>query len=150
MTEYTNFVKDFAERSRSNLMRLEAKERRGGKYYEVTQLINSLLGMLVFIQEDESLPNVRVECIQDFPSITTTVGAQKGKLRSLIKALRDAVAHGQIKDFSEDDKTIAGFTFWTTSTRGKKPRAPVWKVALTLENIRWIANYLTNRISDES
>ena len=43
MSKYTDFVKDFAERSRLNLKRLEAKERRGGEFYEVTQLINSLL-----------------------------------------------------------------------------------------------------------
>lgn len=150
MGVYTEFVRDFAKRSRENLEHVEAEKRHGGEFHEVTQLINSLLGMLVFIQEEESLPNVRVECIQDFPSITTIDGDQKGELRMLIKALRDAVAHGQIKELSEDGETIAGFTFWTTQTRVEKPRPVVWKVALTLENIRWIANYLTNRISDES
>ncbi len=74
MSNYTDFVKDFAERSRLNLERLEANERCGGQFYEVTQLINSLLGMLVFIQEDEKLPNTSVESIQGFPNFKPILG----------------------------------------------------------------------------
>ena len=151
MTEYTNFVKDFAERSRSNLMRLEAKERRGGKYYEVTQLINSLLGMLVFIHEEELLRNTRLDGIPGFPNVKPVVGKRKTKLSDLVEALRDAVCHRQIEqDTTGGSETITGFTFWKTRSRGKKPRPPIWKAKYSLDEIRWIAVYLTELITDES
>ncbi len=127
MSYYTNFVKDFAERSRSNLERLEADERRGGEYHEVTQLINSLLGMLVFLHEDEILSNPRLESIQGFPNVKPTVGNRKTSLSDLIKALRNAVCHRQIEQTATaDGKTITGFTFWTTPSRGEKPRRRTW------------------------
>lgn len=148
MTEYTNFVKDFAERSRLNLMGLEAKERRGGEFYEVTQLINSLLGMLVFIHEDDIPPNTRIESIQGFPNVKPIVGERKTRLSDLVEALRNAVCHGQIKQAATgDSKTITGFTFWTTPSRGKKPRPKTWKAKYSLAEIRWNAVYLTELIS---
>ena len=151
MSEYTEFVKEFAERSRSNLERLEAKKRRGEKYYEVTQLINSLLGMLVFIHEDDIPTKTRLESIQGFPNITPIVGKRKTRLSDLIESLRDAVCHGQIEqDATGDGETITGFTFWKTRSRGKKPRPPIWKAKYSLDEIRWIAVYLTELITDES
>ena len=149
MTEYTNFVKDFAERSRLNLMGLEAKERCGGEFYEVTQLINSLLGMLVFIHENDIPPNTRIESIQGFPNVTPIVGKRKTRLSDLIEALRDAVCHGQIEqDATGDGETITGFTFWKTRSRGKKPRPAIWKAKYSLDEIRFIANYLTELITE--
>ena len=151
MSNYTDFVKDFAERSRLNLEGLEANERRGGEIYEVTQLINSLLGMLVFIHEDELLPNTRLDGIPGFPNVKPIVGKRKTKLSDLVETLRNAVCHRQIEQAATGDgRTITGFSFWTTRSRGKKPRPTIWKAKYSLAEIRCIANHLTELITDES
>lgn len=149
MSYYTEFVREFAERSRSNLERIEAKKHRGEKYYEVTQLINSLLGMLVFIHEDEILSNKRLVCIPGFPDVKPIVGKRKTRLSDLVEALRNAVCHGQIKQAATgDSKTITGFTFWTTPSRGEKPRRRTWEAKYSLAEIRFIAIYLTKLIPE--
>lgn len=58
--EYSDVVKDFAERTLVNLRQIESLSESGYEAYEVTQLINSLLGLLIFPKErfHESIPEI--------------------------------------------------------------------------------------------
>lgn len=60
--EYQNVVKDFARRTRQNLdlLRNIQKQHPELEIYEVTQLVNSMLGLLVFPQQ---------QYIRDVPAI---------------------------------------------------------------------------------
>lgn len=49
--DYKNVIEDFADRTRTNLALVERYAANGGEAYEVTQLINSLLGLLVSPRE---------------------------------------------------------------------------------------------------
>lgn len=49
--DYEDLVADFAERTRSNLDVLQKAQASGERVYEVTALVNSLLGLLVFPQQ---------------------------------------------------------------------------------------------------
>ncbi len=51
--EYKNLVRDFADRTLMNLEWIEtaAKHKSDTEVFEVTQLINSMLGLLVFPQQ---------------------------------------------------------------------------------------------------
>ena len=48
---YESVIRDFAERTRKNLRAIEDLQAKGGEAYEVTQLVNSMLGLLVFPRE---------------------------------------------------------------------------------------------------
>ena len=62
-----NLVRDFAQRTKANLRFIQraAKEKKGQDsesiVYEVTQLINSMLGLLAFERNcfHDSIPNTR-------------------------------------------------------------------------------------------
>ena len=43
---YESVIRDFAERTRKNLGIIEGLHAEGGEGYEVTQLVNSMLGLL--------------------------------------------------------------------------------------------------------
>ena len=49
---YEDVVADFAQRTRTNLRALERLRAQGHEVFEVTQLINSMLGLLVFPREE--------------------------------------------------------------------------------------------------
>src|SRR5215471_14830313 len=74
--EYTNFIIDFVERTRCNLEHIEERARCGDDddVYPVTQLWNSLLGLIVVLHEDheQRLPATPMTELyaQGWPDIT--------------------------------------------------------------------------------
>lgn len=51
MEYHERFIIDFAKRTRANLEFIEQAKPSGDQVFEVTQLVNSLLGLLVFSRE---------------------------------------------------------------------------------------------------
>ena len=49
--QYQDLVRDFARRTRTNLEFIRHARNHGESVYEVTQLVNSMLGLLVFPQQ---------------------------------------------------------------------------------------------------
>lgn len=49
---YEDVVADFAKRTSKNLEALEGIQGQGEEVFEVTQLINSMLGLLIFPREE--------------------------------------------------------------------------------------------------
>jgi HEPN pEK499 p136 len=49
---YESVIRDFAERTRKNLRTINDLKAKGVEVYEVTQLVNSMLGLLVFPREN--------------------------------------------------------------------------------------------------
>ena len=49
---YKDLVKDFAERTRINLALIQAEAKAGKDAYEVTQLMNSMLGLFLFPEQE--------------------------------------------------------------------------------------------------
>ena len=64
MSMYHEFTKDFVERTLENLKYIEEAEKEGRSTYEVTQLINSFLGLIVFPQEQDEEKIRKVEIDQ--------------------------------------------------------------------------------------
>ena len=78
MQYHEQFIIDFAKRTRANLEFIEAAEKDGQSVFEVTQLANSLLGLLIFPKERymDSIPNTPLaELVSNgWPDIKTTYG----------------------------------------------------------------------------
>ena len=142
--EYSNLVKDFAQRTRQNLELLKTLQRQHPdlEIYEVTQLINSMLGLLVFPQQRyvRNIPRVPLDELarQGWP-IPRVKGdyPQVSDLNQLVRYLRNAVAHFNIEFISDNGRQIQGIVVWN-----KNPREGGidWKAELTLSEIETITD----------
>jgi hypothetical protein len=63
---YQNLIHDFATRTRANLETLK-RPQAGAPAYEVTQLVNSLLGLLVFPQQKfvDDIPKTEISKLEE-------------------------------------------------------------------------------------
>lgn len=148
---YHNVVQDFAQRTRQNLEFVEthARQNPDATLFEVTQLINSLLGLLVFPQQRfyRSIPEIPLSQLSNegWPSISTLVGTSScNNLRDLMRYLRNAVAHFQIK-FIADETTnqITGLELWNIRRNEEN-----WRIQLTIEELRSITYLFLDLIEE--
>ena len=135
--EYQNLVKDFAIRTNRNLttLRYLQAERPDLVIYEVTQLVNSLLGLLIFPQQRyiASIPEIPLGelAAQGWP-IPKVIGnfPQAENLRELIRYLRNAIAHFNIEFTIDEYEHLNGLRVWNIN-RGQT----TWKAKISLPEI---------------
>jgi len=143
--EIDNLVLDFAHRTRKNLEFIEA--HRGdadSQVYEFTQLINSLLGLLVFPKENffRSIPETPLSELvaAGWPDIKPVQGCLKeDNLRQLVRTLRNGIAHFNLEFTTNAQNELSGVRIWNTrwndSTRKLES---TWKAELTTEELKTI------------
>lgn len=108
--------------------------------YEVTALINSMLGLLVFPQQRfiETIPETPLEELsrQGWP-IPLVVGdyPQVPNLRQLVRYLRNAISHFNIEFFTDDTGHIAGLYVWNIDKK-----VTTWKAKLSVSDLDAIAH----------
>jgi len=139
MEYHEEVVIDFARRTRANLEVIEKSANQGESVYEVTQLANSLLGLLVFPREHymRSIPNTPLPELvnQGWPEVHTTHGQlPQNTLQQLMRMLRNSVAHCNVEFIVADDRQITGIKVWNTKGREK-----TWESELTIKDLRTIA-----------
>ena len=149
---YHDIVKDFAKRTKKNLdlMRRLQQENPELEIYEVTQLMNSLLGLLVFPQQRyiKNIPHTPLDYLaaEGWP-IPQVVGQfpQVKDLNQLIRYLRNAVAHFNIEFLADGQGQISGLRVWN-QWRGKI----TWRAELSLAEIEELVNRFFALILDET
>jgi hypothetical protein len=104
-----NEVLRFAARTRENLDCIERAFKGKASGHVVTQLVSSLLGLIVFPHEkrfDASLKEIRLDRLaaEGWPRWEILKGKCE-TLGSLVHKLRNAVAHGRLR-FSSDSRQI--------------------------------------------
>ena len=130
--EYTDLVKDFVSRTRANLEFIRNQDK-SSDVYEVTQLINSMLGLLVFPQQ-KYINEIPETPLQELEKEGWPMPKMVGKfppapnLRQLIRYLRNAISHFNMRFLSDSNGEISGIKMWNEN-RGKI----TWKAELTLE-----------------
>jgi hypothetical protein len=101
----------FGQRTRKNLEYLKNVSNNNQEVHIVTHLANSLLGLIVFPWEQnfvEHIEKIQLDELQrkGWPQFKITKGKKKCKtLGSLIRHIRNVVAHGRIR-FSSDSPDI--------------------------------------------
>ena len=138
---YQNLVEDFARRTRDNLRQIQSLKDAGESVYEVTALINSMLGLLIFPQQKfiDSIPELPLgtleangwpipTVIENFPQVTN--------LRQLVRHLRNAISHFNIEFVSDQMNQIVGLKVWNVDPRSKRT---TWKAELSLAQLDEIA-----------
>jgi hypothetical protein len=151
--EYQNLVRDFAHRTHENLdtLRNFQKAQPDIQVYEVTQLINSMLGLLVFPQQRyfKNIPETALNelVIQGWP-IPKIEGnyPQVKNLRKLVGYLRNAITHCNIEFLSDDGVQISGLRVWNTGSRNDKT---TWKASLTIADIEKITDNFIQLLLEE-
>lgn len=136
MSEYKDFVKDFACRTYKNLEFIEkTQEARYEELYEFTQLINSLLGLLVIPQqrENDRIDNnfVEAETLEHLRSSIERDDYNRREFKDIIRHMRNAVAHGSVQ-IVPNDGTITGIIFTDNSDHNKKQ----FRIILTCKVLR--------------
>jgi hypothetical protein len=144
---YENLVADFADRTRSNLEVLKRAQASGERVYEVTALVNSLLGLLVFPQQRfvDSIPETPLGDLraQGWP-VPTIEGdfEQARNLRELIRYLRNAVAHFNLKFEPDQNGSINRVVVWN-----QRNGRTNWRATLTVVELTGIVERFTEVLS---
>lgn len=106
MTKYNeqNFLKDFIKRTLINLEYIQQAEKQGKEVYEVTQLVNSCLGLIVFLQQygdglisDADICPSLLKDLQNSITKNTYKGKRKEQnFNNILYHLRNAISHGKL------------------------------------------------------
>ena len=152
MTESRNTVFDFFDRTLRNLERVEECNVVDEKsFFEVTQLINSCLGVIVFPSESkahlwEDLP--AEELIKDLLSPRILYGKQEFKNGAvLIKLLRNSIAHNNLY-FENRNNSIVGLYAWNLP--GPKAHKPDWVIYISIEDLRTLLKRFVEKVTKNS
>jgi len=147
---YEDVVRDFAHRTKRNLAFIENHvDDPEADVYEVTQLINSMLGLLVFPQQKyiDRIPRTPLNDLvkEGWPRIRTTYGRlREDTLYQLIRNLRNAISHYNIK-FRGGPGHITGITIWNNDRRGNK----TWESQISLPHLKQITERFIEMLETE-
>lgn len=138
-----------SERTKANLQYIEkAYAWKEPNVYNATQLINSLLGMVVFLKEAELVPDIRVDKFAGGICFETIInnGNSHVKLRDFLRSFRNSISHGNIEDFGHESE-IYGFIF---RDRVKRNKPFHWGIKISLDEIRKLAFGLVDYVIQNS
>ena len=136
---YEDVIRDFAQRTLKNLQAIERLRSEGQDVYEITQLVNSTLGILVFPQQRyiDQIPNTPLKQLkqQGWPIPKVRPGLQQVEdLNQLIRYLRNAIAHFNIEFIGDGQNRLHMLRVWNMR-RGNK----IWEAELSFDDLRGIA-----------
>ncbi|MCX6555476.1 MAG: HEPN family nuclease [Candidatus Aminicenantes bacterium] len=139
MSEYTDFPKDFLKRTQDNL------EKYSGKY-EITNLINNCLGLIVIPKE------FIIDNIEDYELLDSEIkyGISKTNinfenkndysLKNIIRHIRNGIAHGRIEQKSSEGK-IVGLRIFDCN---KENSPENFSIKLSINEMKEFAKELSN------
>ncbi len=136
-------IREFVKRTRQNLEVIRAFERENkGSAFEFTQLVNSMLGLLVFPQQKyvAAIPKTPLSDLRNvgwrFP--TKIEGDfEPDNLHDLFCMLRNGIAHFNVKFISDSNRQLSGLQIW--NQRNKKT-PPNWKAEITKDDLEDLTN----------
>ena len=142
---YESLIHDFARRTLANLNALKSMRDQNPEvqFYEVTNLINSMLGLLIFPQQAfvDNIPLTPLSELEatgwPIPRLTGKF-AQVQNLNQLVRYLRNAIAHCNVKFMAGDRDQIVGLVVWNNDTR-KLGSPKTWEAEMTLDEVEKIA-----------
>jgi hypothetical protein len=148
---YEDVLTDFTRRTLHNLQRLERCSGTDDGAYETTQLINSLLGLLILPQEQmlDRIPDVPLEELhaQGWPRFAVEGSARPHRtLRPLMRALRNAIAHFNIEFYQDSERRIAGVILCNYV---RQSRSLEWKATLRLDDLRQLVDRFSALLLEE-
>jgi hypothetical protein len=147
--EYTDLIADFARRTVQNLDHVQEQGLRGNAgVFPVTQLWNSLLGLIVLPRERDMgrIPSTPMTQLwsQGWPRLTTA-GTEHGTLHDFVTGLRNAVAHFNVEFIAGSDLEITSVKVWNQKySRGRPTPDKRWEGRITVEELDRLARLVAN------
>ena len=141
---------EFILRTELNLRAIEKLSAQGESVYEVTQLINSLLGLLVYPREVffNNIPRItRETMIEEGWPLPDEQIAQIQDLKTLVKNMRNAVAHFNI-ELINNGNAIEGLKFKNYAQDDKERAKPLWIGVYKLAPLKRFVDMFLDRISN--
>lgn len=148
--EYHTLVRDFIKRTQVNLEVIEScvTDNRC-EAFETTQLLNSLLGLLILPQQRyyDSIPHTPIHelieqgwtiprPVDDYPQVET--------LHKLLRYLRNSIAHFNV-EFHGDNGQLSAITVWNVPHGALQPD---WKARLEFSELRTFIDHFSKLIGD--
>lgn len=146
-----NETAGFAQRVRKNLEFVIKERSEGKEVHEVTQLVTSLLGIIVFPWEDEALGHLESVLLKDLESegwtgwkILLDEKNDTKTLGKLIWHLRNAVSHRRIR-FSSDDRDMHQVEIEFEDA--PRQEAPInWRATINAADLKVFCDHFTSRL----
>lgn len=150
MVASRNTVYDFIDRTMRNLERgEELAQENPHNFFEVTQLVNSTLGLLFFPTEEmfERIPETPIQEILKDTSSPRIIHQDNNRrfdtLRSAMKTLRNCFAHYNI-EFDNTNNVIVGMYLWNYPE--PKAESPDFVCYILVEDLRKIVKRSVNEL----
>ncbi len=99
---------EFIARTQKNLIAIECLKEKGVEVYEVTQLLNSMLGLLIFPKERRLYEKIQPKSwdtmVEEGWPLPSGDNAHVSDLEELIRHMRNAVAHCKFNLTTDHDE----------------------------------------------
>ena len=142
---------EFIARTQKNLIAIECLKDISCKVYEVTQLLNSMLGLLIFPKERffEKIQNKRWDMMvkEEWP-LPSEDYSHVSDLKQLITNMRNAVAHCNIELIPEHGEIIS--IEFRDYPWGDNHKEPHWKGVYDVASLRKFVDMLLDHIQSSS
>jgi hypothetical protein len=146
-----NFVNEFFERTIYNLNLYNEKHEHGDEKevfkYKITQLINSLLGLVIFVKEGgTAFDAINLLDIKQEDKIKWNYCDRDGgkfeekNFKNFLRHIRNAIAHKNLVINANKEKKINSITF------RDKDRKNIFEVTLSIKEIRNMVDRLSHII----
>ena len=157
---HQSLVHNFVVRTKANLAVIEdiarikshtspnsAITQQERSVYEVTQLINSLLGLIVLPQQNyfDEIPLTLADLERagwPRPSIQGKLPKDLNNLNDLMRYVRNSIAHFNIEFFADHTGEIRGLKIWNVN----RAEEVNWTAQLSLTDLRLLLEKFTNLI----
>ena len=136
---------EFIARTQKNLKAIECLKQKGGEVYEVTQLLNSMLGLLIFPKEKlykKIQPKNWDMMVKEGWPLPSGDNAKVSDLEELIRKMRNAVAHINI-ELVNDGNEIIGIRFSSYHRKGQN-----WTGVYDIASLREFVNKLSEHLQN--
>ncbi len=148
-----NTTEGFAQRVRKNLEFIIKKRKKGEDVHDVTQLVTSLLGIIVFLWEDGALKYLESLRLSELEAkgwprwdIQLDERGDTETLGKLIWHLRNAASHRRLR-FSSDHREMQQVDIeFEDAPNANAP--PNWRAKINATDLKAFCDCFTKRLED--
>jgi HEPN pEK499 p136 len=153
---YEELVRDFAQRTISNLNIIEREQKSGNNdAYEVTQAVSSLLGLIVFPAENKLQDVMRIlNTFKEYQILQDEINSDAdyksytgGKSYSFIDLMRNAISHCNIR-MVNSGRDLSSVVFWNCPNSPYKEEQANWKISIKAESIFKLCHLIASAINE--
>lgn len=150
MSSFSDFERELAKRTYLNYLFIKEKKDENDNLFEVTQLINSLLGIIISVKEseifDEEINKIVGTEIQRKDWGLPESKIKSENLKDIVKHLRNAAAHLNITPLPNKPKEV--LTDIKFESYNSDSNELVWRAIFRIEQLELFLKKITELIQE--